>query len=276
VLRWLRPAQAQFSMYWKHNSQRYTPDFIVETEDAIYMVEIKAETELDDAEVLEKAAAGKTYCDAVSAYNLENGGKRWAYVFIPHTAVSPNMSFDYLAGVGSRSIEVPPTDTIDSFLKDLISDDSIQEDLKYKEYLPVLTLQAAATSFKEQPPPEPIGWKPVDGRKLTEGMFIAQVVGKSMEPAIPDGSWCLFRFERGGSRNGLVVLVESRQVTDPETQQSFTIKRYKSEKEQLPGDRWRHKKITLSPDNKSFKDIVLENVNGDDFRVVAEFVEVLV
>jgi len=35
------------------------------------------------------------------------------------------------------------------------------------------------------------------------------------------------------------------------------------------------KRIILSPDNKAFKDIVLENVNGDDFRVVAEFVEVL-
>jgi len=105
-------------------------------------------------------------------------------------------------------------------------------------------------------------------------MFIAQVVGKSMEPTIPDGSWCLFRFERGGSRNGLVVLVESRLVTDPETSQKFTIKRYKSEKENLGNGEWRHKRIVLSPDNKAFNDIVLENVNGDDFKVIAEFVEV--
>ena len=96
-----------------------------------------------------------------------------------------------------------------------------------------------------------------------------------MEPTIPDGSFCLFRFERGGSRNGLVVLVESRLVTDPETSQKFTIKRYKSEKETLPDGGWRHKLITLSPDNKQFKDIVLNNVTGDDFRVVAEFICVL-
>lgn len=37
----------------------------------------------------------------------------------------------------------------------------------------------------------------------------------------------------------------------------------------------RHKQIILSPDNKQFKDIILSNVTGDDFRVVAEFVEVL-
>ncbi|MBI2167461.1 MAG: HsdR family type I site-specific deoxyribonuclease [Candidatus Omnitrophica bacterium] len=156
------------------------------------------------------------------------------------------------------------------FFSDVIPDGSIKEG-----YLPVYDLRVAATSFKEQPTPEPIVWKPVKNRKLNGDMFIAQVVGKSMEPKIPDASFCLFRFERGGSRNGLVVLAESRLVTDPETHQSFTVKRYKSEKEYFPDGRWRHKKITLSPDNKDFKDIVLENVNEDDFRVVAEFLEVL-
>ena len=93
--------------------------------------------------------------------------------------------------------------------------------------------------------------------------------------SIPEASYCLFRFERCGSRNGLVVLVESRLVSDPETFQRFTVKRYKSEKEDLGDGQWRHKKIVLSPDNKEFKDIVLENVSGEDFRVVAEFIEVL-
>ena len=159
----------------------------------------------------------------------------------------------------------------DLFFSDVISDGS------YKDgYLPIYDLQAVATAFKEQPIPNIRGWKLVpDKRHIKEDMFIAQVVGKSMEPMIPDGSWCLFRFEPVGSRNGLVVLVESRLVSDPETHQSFTIKRYHSEKEKLEGDQWRHKKITLSPDNKDFKDIVLENVTADDFRVVAEFIEVL-
>ncbi|MDO8748503.1 MAG: S24 family peptidase [Candidatus Omnitrophota bacterium] len=120
-----------------------------------------------------------------------------------------------------------------------------------------------------------LGWKKIKNKRLNKDMFIAQVVGKSMEPTILDGSFCLFRFERGGSRNGLVVLVESRLVTDPETSQKFTIKRYKSEKETLPDGGWRHKRIILSPDNKDFKDITLENVSGDDFRIVAEFVEAL-
>ena len=106
-------------------------------------------------------------------------------------------------------------------------------------------------------------------------MFIAKVVGKSMEPTISDGKFCVFCLERGGSRNGKIVLVESHQITDPESQGRYTIKRYKSEKENLEDGTWQHKKIVLSPDNKEFEDIILENVPGDDFRIVAEFITAL-
>jgi len=164
----------------------------------------------------------------------------------------------------------------DLFFSDVIPDEQMDKIRKRENYLPIYDLEAVATSFKEQATPKVIAWKPIRGRKVNkEEMFIARVVGKSMESTIPDGSWCLFRFERGGSRNGKIVLVESRLVADPETNQSFTIKRYHSEKEDLGNGHWRHKKIILSPDNRGFKDIVLENVSGEDFRVVAEFVEVL-
>ena len=157
----------------------------------------------------------------------------------------------------------------------MIPDEDLEASRKYVDFLPVYSLQAVATSFSKEEHVEMFGWKRVNGKHLNKDMFIAQVVGKSMEPTIPDGSWCLFQLERGGSRNGLVVLVESRMVSDPETHQSFTIKRYRSEKEDLGNGQWRHKRIILAPDNKAFKDIVLENVSGDDFKVVAEFVEVL-
>lgn len=161
------------------------------------------------------------------------------------------------------------------FFKDVIPDDEIEERLKYVEFLPVYSLRAVATSFGKEEQVEISGWKKVVHKRLNKDMFIAQVVGKSMEPTIPDGSFCLFQFERGGSRNGFVVLVESRLVSDPENQQRFTIKRYKSEKKQLPNGNWQHKKIILSPDNKEFKDIVLENVSGEEFKVIAEFKAVL-
>ena len=164
----------------------------------------------------------------------------------------------------------------DLFFSDVILDERITPALRNVTHAPIYSLQAVATSFVEQRTPEVVGWKPLAGIfKLNKDMFIAQVVGRSMEPTIKDGSWCLFRPDQGGSRNGKIVLVESRRISDPETKMSFTIKRYHSEKEHAPDGAWIHKKITLSPDNKDFQDIVLENVREDAFHVAAEFVEVL-
>lgn len=59
-------------------------------------------------------------------------------------------------------------------------------------------------------------------------MFVIQVVGKSMEPAIPEGSYCLFRTPVEGTRQGKTVLVQLRDATDPETDQRYTVKRYRS------------------------------------------------
>lgn len=155
---------------------------------------------------------------------------------------------------------------------------TISKDLQFKDYLPVLSLEAVATSFgkETQVGQEPIGWiKANIPRALHKDMFVAKVVGKSMEPTIPDGSYCIFRFDKGGTRNGLVVIVECHSISDPETSRQFTIKRYKSEKEYLNDGTWRHKKIILSPDNNDFKDIILEDIPAVEFRVVAEFVAVL-
>lgn len=158
---------------------------------------------------------------------------------------------------------------------DLFFSDVVPEARVEDGFLPIYDLQAVATSFRDQAKPQIIGWKPVPERHAQEERFIAQVVGKSMEPMIKDGSWCIFRFEKGGSRNGLVVLAESKRIVDPETQASFTVKKYRSEKEYFDEDQWRHKRIILSPVNNDFKDIVLENVSAEDFRVVAEFVKIL-
>ena len=80
-----------------HNSSQYQPDFIVETRDVIFMVEIKKETDINDIEVKEKADAAVKYCKHASDYTAENGGKPWRYLLIPHNAVMFNMSFETLS-----------------------------------------------------------------------------------------------------------------------------------------------------------------------------------
>ena len=118
-------------------------------------------------------------------------------------------------------------------------------------------------------------WVAVESRhRLRKGMFVAQVVGKSMEPAIRDGAWCLFRTPVEGTRQGKIVLVQLRDATDPETGQRYTVKRYKSQKAK-EGDSWRHEKITLKPVNPAFEPIVLTDADEGELQVIAELVEVL-
>ena len=105
-------------------------------------------------------------------------------------------------------------------------------------------------------------------------MFVAQVVGRSMEPAILDGAWCLFRAPVEGTRQGKTVLVQLLDATDPETGQRYTVKRYKSEKAE-EGDSWRHVKITLASVNPDFEPIVLTGADEDELQVIAEMVEVI-
>ena len=96
VLRWLRPAREQFSIYWSNGSKRYEPDFIVETTDVIYMVETKAAANVSNEEVLQKKAAAEEYCLHASEFTAENGGKPWRYVLLPHDSVDRTASFEYL------------------------------------------------------------------------------------------------------------------------------------------------------------------------------------
>lgn len=103
VKKWLRPAPNQFRIYWHNNSRRYEPDFVVETDDAIYIVEPKSSASLQDADVLAKKAAAEKYCRYATEYNLQHEGKPWKYVLIPHNEISRTVSFQYLVSKFSEA-----------------------------------------------------------------------------------------------------------------------------------------------------------------------------
>ena len=147
---------------------------------------------------------------------------------------------------------------------------------RYVDCLPLVPLRAAAGAFGDPQHVEDddLEWVRVDTRgRLSEGMFVAQVVGKSMEPAIPDGAYCLFRAPVTGTRQGKTVLVQLRDPIDPETGQRYTVKRYRSEKAALD-ESWRHARITLEPRNPDFDPIILEDMDESDIQVVAEIIDV--
>jgi type I restriction enzyme R subunit len=148
---------------------------------------------------------------------------------------------------------------------------------RYGTCVPLVPLKAAAGAFgdPQHVPDEEFEWVAVQTRRrLRPGMFVARVEGRSMEPAIPDGAWCLFSAPVEGTRQGKTVLVQLRDAIDPETGERYTVKRYESEKV-TAGDSWRHTRITLKPLNPKFPPIVLSPDEGERLQVVAELVEVL-
>jgi SOS-response transcriptional repressor LexA len=145
---------------------------------------------------------------------------------------------------------------------------------QFISWAPVYSLQAAAGLWGPEQTPEPIGWARVPGQRLGEDMFIAQVRGRSMEPRIQDGSWCLFRKCSAGSREGRIVLVQFRSQTDPELGSRHTVKRYHSVKQPQDGS-WQHQSIQLQPLNPEFPPINVTAEEAAEMRVVADFIRQL-
>ena len=95
VLKWLRPSIKQFNIYWDHHSKLYEPDFVVETNDHCYLIEIKAKNEILAKEVLEKAKAAQEYCRRASNFAKTRGKKPWSYLIIPHDEISASRGMSY-------------------------------------------------------------------------------------------------------------------------------------------------------------------------------------
>jgi DUF2075 family protein len=149
---------------------------------------------------------------------------------------------------------------------------------RYITAIPLLNIKAAAGGFSMEQLLEVCDWvrlpEPFEHKP---GYFVVQVVGESMNRRIPNGAWCLFKPDQGGSRNGKIVLVESSHIQDAETGSSYTVKSYHSEKVSDDGVGWEHSKIVLSPMSSvgAFGDIELVGEQVKSFGVVGEFVAVL-
>ena len=106
-------------------------------------------------------------------------------------------------------------------------------------------------------------------------MFVSQVFGKSMEPDIPCGSYCIFRTPVVGSRMNKIVLVQHSSIADVENGGRYTVKRYTSKKKINKDETWEHEQIALLPINLDYKPITISNPEDGNFIVIAEFLKVL-
>ena len=97
--------------------------------------------------------------------------------------------------------------------------------------IPLFDLKAAAGEFSKNQNVEDFKWiKSPKDLRITDDYFACEVVGESMNKIIPNGSICLFKKYRGGSRNGRIVLVQSREIQDNDFGSGYTVKEYQSEK----------------------------------------------
>jgi len=101
-------------------------------------------------------------------------------------------------------------------------------------------------------------------------MFVALVVGRSMEPRIPDGSLCVFRAGLFGSRQDKLVLVE--RFGAAEINARYSVKVYTSKKHFSGEDEWEHTSVRLEQSNKEFEGFDL--IEGES-RVITEVIPAL-
>lgn len=140
---------------------------------------------------------------------------------------------------------------------------------RFRTHLPLYTLRAAAGKFGADEEVEEEDWVRVpEGMRLSEGMFVAHVAGRSMEPRIADGSLNIFRGPVVGSRKGKIVLAELIGVHE-----RFTVKRYSSETAQTGADEWEHTRVRLEPLNPEYEafDLAPDQIK----YIVAEWIQTL-
>ena len=94
VVTWLRPAPSEFNITY-NNGKKYEPDFVVETKDYIYLIEVKADNQLDEKDVLLKKERAISYCKLVSQWAHDKDMKEWRHLFIPASRIGANNTFKY-------------------------------------------------------------------------------------------------------------------------------------------------------------------------------------
>lgn len=150
----------------------------------------------------------------------------------------------------------------------------------YINAVPLLDLQVAASHFSDEQPAsrdDTIWVSLPDTIRISEGLFVAQVVGESMNRKIPNGAWCLFKANPVGSRENKIVVAEHREISDADSSTHVTVKRYHSEKVSSEDGEWRHARIVLLPESTEprYKSIELSPAQAEDLKIIAEYVAVL-
>ncbi len=88
--KWFKPAKGQFQIYYKLGTEQpeYVPDFVVDMDAIVLMVETKRRDDLTSDEVVAKTAAAARWCKHASDHATKVGGKPWKYLLVPHDEIA--------------------------------------------------------------------------------------------------------------------------------------------------------------------------------------------
>ena len=162
-------------------------------------------------------------------------------------------------------------------IRPILNIDNDNNENEFKSQIPFYDFYAAAGSFSEMQFEK--NYKMIEGPanlKNPEDYFALKIVGESMNRVISNGSICLFKIYKGGSRNGKIVLVENKDIQDQDFHSAYTIKTYLSEKVGSQ-EGWEHNSIILRPNSydDKYENIILNQENSSGMRVVGEFIEII-
>jgi hypothetical protein len=267
---------------WQGLLSHYYPDFIARARIGEvfhnFIIEVKGRYDERDKA---KAQRGQRYCELLTEHDREP----WHYILLLENDPAGRTDITRWGHQSRKEIgdllrhqETLPKMDLSGQASKLEIVDSVPAVEEYRTALPVHDLAAAAGGFGESQAPQIIGWAKVHAQHIPDRrMFVAKVTGHSMETAIPDGCWALFRLFPDGvapaaaALDGRRVVVQLRTDTDPETGGSYTLKRWRVAKTGPDGGA---AEIELRPDNPAFKPLRMSSESGD-IRVIAEFLEVV-
>jgi uncharacterized protein len=256
------------------------PDLVVRNGEVVCRPEKRASSDRSIRgykELLKRdPASGKARLDRIikNTYRtLMTRGMKGCYVYCtdPETA-------EYLK---SRLATAQPAESTPASAKVLPFQKVPSGEVKpYVNALPVIDLKFAAGAFSDSQvfDPSDAEWVAVpEGVKPGQGLFIAQVVGESMNRRIPNGAWCVFKANPTGSKQGKVVVAQHRAIHDVDLGGSYTVKVYQSEKSAEVDGAWHHERITLKPDTRApgHTPIVIEGEGLEGLAILAELLKVL-
>ena len=212
---------------------------------------------------------------------LNDKGKSVSVVKITFSMSQPVESSLYEYLTNKTGLEISTNDTIKKDkVNTLIKPFKILNNANVKPFkncIPLYDIKAAAGKFSELQINEKTDW--IEFSKpfiYSDDYFVCQVVGESMNKIIPNNSWCLFKKDPGGSRNGKIVLVHHGNIQDADFGRGYTVKKYESIKNETDEDS-RNNAIILKPQsyNSNFKNIILTEDELIDLKVVGVFVKVI-